>query len=73
VPGSAVITARTGAGAGPGEVEVEVEWNAVPGATGYRVLRKIGDAVAVQQLTHDLVVGTAVSDWRQVRQDADDK
>ena len=38
VPAVAVATARKGGGSG----EVAVRWNAVPGATGYRVLRRLG-------------------------------
>jgi hypothetical protein len=56
-----VIRARTGAGSG----EVELFWDAVPGATGYRVLREDADRGQLEVLAEfDVTTGqtTAVSE-----------
>lgn len=57
VPAAAVITARTGAGSG----EVEVRWDAVPGATGYRVLRRIGNGSFDTVADFDIATGATTA------------
>jgi hypothetical protein len=54
-----VITADKGGGSG----EVVVRWNAVPGATGYRVLRRIGNGSFTTTADFDTTTGaTTVAD-----------
>lgn len=58
-PAAAVITAYSGGGSG----EVVVRWDAVPGATGYRVLRRIGNTEFAGTADFDITTGaTTVAD-----------
>ena len=50
-----MITAYSGGGSG----EVVVRWDAVPGATGYRVLRRIGNTEFTGTADFDITTGAA--------------
>jgi hypothetical protein len=52
-----VITARKGGGSG----EVVVQWDPVPGATGYRVLRRIGPNP--YEVTAEIDITTGASEY----------
>jgi hypothetical protein len=59
VPG-AVTVVRTYTGAGSGEVQVD--WDAVPGATGYRIIRPAGAGNAPTVMAEiDVMTGTATA------------
>jgi hypothetical protein len=57
VPGAAVVTVSRAGGSG----EISVRWNAVPGATGYRVLRQVGSRPFKTVADFDITTGATTA------------